>query len=119
MRRTHRFFLGVLLLIGMLCGARTYGQGGATGAISGVVVDTTGGSVGGAEVQIIDTRTEQLVRRLPTGSDGSFVAALLPPGTYDVVVNKSGFSEAKAQGIEVRVTETTKVTIALKPGSVS
>jgi hypothetical protein len=103
----------------MLCGARTYGQGGATGAISGVVVDTTGGSVGGAEVQIIDTRTEQLVRRLPTGSDGSFVAALLPPGTYDVVVNKSGFSEAKAQGIEVRVTETTKVTIALKPGSVS
>jgi hypothetical protein len=44
---------------------------------------------------------------------------LLPPGTYSVVVNKSGFSQAKADGIEVRVTETTKVTITLKPGSVS
>lgn len=119
MRSTHKFLPGLLLVIGALGGMHAYGQGGATGAISGVVVDTTGGSVGGAEVQIIATRTEQLVRKLPTGSDGSFVATLLPPGTYDVVVNKSGFSEAKALGIEVRVTETTKVTIALKPGTVS
>ncbi len=119
MRRIHNFLLGVLFLIGTMCGTRAYGQGGATGAISGVVVDTTGGSVAGADVQIIATRTEEVVRKLPTGSDGSFVATLLPPGTYDVVVNKSGFSEAKALGIEVRVTETTKVTIALKPGTVS
>src|SRR5437588_3930537 len=96
-----------------------YGQGGATGAISGTVVDTSGGSVAGADVQIIDTRTETPVRKLPAGSDGSFVVPLLPPGTYSAVVNKSGFSQAKADGIEVRVTETTKVTITLKPGAVS
>ena len=96
-----------------------YGQGGATGAISGVVVDTSGGSVAGAEVQIIDTRTETLARKASTNADGAFVATLLPPGTYVVVVNKAGFSEAKASGIEVRVTETTKVTISLKPGAVS
>ena len=47
------------------------------------------------------------------------MATLLPPGTYYVVVNKSGFSEAKATGIEVRVTETTRVTITLKPGAVT
>src|SRR5438477_189952 len=35
------------------------------------------------------------------------------------MVNKSGFAEAKASGIEVRVTETTKVTITLKSGAVS
>ncbi len=108
-----------MLLIGLLAGSGAYGQGGATGAISGSVVDTTGGSVAGADVQIIDTRTEVVVRKLPTGSDGSFVATLLPPATYSVVVNKSGFAEAKAAGIEVRVTETTKVTITLKPGSVA
>jgi len=34
-------------------------------------------------------------------------------------VNKSGFGQAKAEGIEVRVTETTRVTITLKPGAVS
>jgi hypothetical protein len=110
----------VAILVVVLLGAKcANGQGGATGAISGSVVDTSSGSVAGADVQIIDTRTEVVVRKLPTGSDGSFVAQLLPPGTYSVVVNKSGFSQAKADGIEVRVTETTKVTITLKPGAVS
>ena len=47
-----------------------------------------------ADVQIINSATEALTRRLTTGSDGSFVAALLPPATYYVVVNKSGFSES-------------------------
>jgi hypothetical protein len=106
-------------MVATLTGTCAYGQGGATGAISGVVVDTTGGSVAEAEVQIIDTRTESLVRKVSTNADGSFVEPLLPPGTYIVVVNKPGFSEAKASGIEVRVTETTKVTISLKPGAVT
>lgn len=119
MRSLFRVLFAAALLFGLLGFPRAYGQGGATGAISGVVVDTTGGSVAGADVQITDTRTELVVRKLPTGSDGSFVATLLPPGTYTVVVNKSGFSEAKANNIEVRVTETTKVTITLKPGAVS
>src|SRR5882724_9603323 len=119
MRSFHEFLVAVLLLSAVLGETRAYGQGGATGAISGVVADTGGGSVAGADVQIIDTRTETLARKLTTASDGSFVATLLPPGTYYVVVNKSGFSEAKATGIEVHITETTRVTITLKPGTVS
>ena len=119
MRGIHRLLAIVLVLVGILTSTDAYGQGGATGAISGAVVDTSGGSVAGAEVQIIDTRTESLARKVLTNADGSFVAPLLPPGTYIVVVNKLGFAEAKASGIEVRVTETTKVTIALKPGAVS
>src|SRR5277367_2387763 len=114
-----RLFAGVLLLAGMLAGANTYGQGGATGAISGVVVDTSGGSIGSADVQVIDARTESVVRKVPTSSEGIFVATLLPPGNYVIVVNKSGFGEAKATDIEVRVTETTRVTITLKPGAVT
>jgi hypothetical protein len=119
MRGIHKFLFVVLLLTGFLTGTRAYGQGGATGAISGAVADTSGGSVAGADVQIIDTRTEALARKLTTSADGSFVAALLPPGTYYVVVNKTGFSEAKALGIEVHITETTRITIALKPGTVT
>jgi len=119
MRSIHKFIFAMLLLTGFLDGTRALGQGGATGAISGVVADTGGGSVAGADVQIIDTRTGTLARKLTTGSDGSFVATLLPPGTYYVVVNKSGFSEAKATGVEVHITETTRVTIVLKPGAVT
>ncbi|MGC1618019.1 MAG: carboxypeptidase-like regulatory domain-containing protein, partial [Candidatus Acidiferrum sp.] len=114
-----RAVAGVLLLAGMLAGGKAYGQGGATGAISGEVVDSSGGTIAGAEVQIIDTRTASVARKLPTSTEGIFVATLLPPGNYSVVVNKAGFAEAKAEDIEVRVTETTRVTIAMKPGTVS
>src|SRR5580700_8457946 len=116
---SYRLFAGVLLLVGMLVGANAYGQGGATGAISGVVVDTSGGSVSGADVQVIEARTESIVRKLPTGAEGIFVATLLPPGNYIVVVNKPGFGEASVTDIEVRVTETTSLTITLKPGAVT
>jgi Carboxypeptidase regulatory-like domain len=115
-----RRMLVVLVLLGGLLAARTaHGQGGATGAISGTVVDTSGGAIASADVEIIDPRTESVVRKLPSSVEGIFVATLLPPGNYTVVVNKSGFAEARAADIEVRVTETTRVTMTLKPGGVS
>src|SRR5258707_2131601 len=119
MREVYKIFGATLLLTALLLASRAYGQGGATGAIAGAVVDTSGASISGAEVQIISASTESIVRKLSTNADGEFVATLLPPGNYDVIVNKSGFGEAKAQAIEVRVTETTRVTISLKPGAVS
>jgi hypothetical protein len=108
----------VFLFLTLLSG-RAFAQGGATGAISGVVVDTSGATIADADVQIIDAQTDQIARKVPSGSDGTFVVTLLPPGTYNVVVNKSGFAEAKSAAIEVRVTETTRITIPLKPGAVT
>jgi hypothetical protein len=106
-------------MLGLVGGKPAFGQGGATGAISGTVVDVKGGEVAGADVQIISAATDSLVRRLTTGADGSFEATLLPPAKYYVVVNKSGFAEAKAINIEVRVTETTRLSIPMKPGTVT
>ena len=109
----------ILFILGALLSPFAYAQGGATGAISGSVVDVSGGAVADAEVQIINTSTDVLVRKLTTATDGSFTATLLPPGSYYVVVNKSGFSEAKASGVEVQITETTRMSVTLKPGTVS
>lgn len=119
MQSTSKYVVGVVLLVLLLAAGRTFGQGGATGAISGVVQDSSGGTIADAEVQIIDARTEQVARNVTSGTDGTFVVTLLPPGTYAVVVNKAGFSEAKSTGIEVRVTETTRIAIPLKPGAIT
>jgi hypothetical protein len=119
MRGIIRTVLLIFLALSLFGSSTAFGQGRATGAISGTVVDVNGGSVADADVQIINTATAMLVRRLNTTTDGSFVATLLPPATYYVVVNKPGFAEAKATGIEVRVTETTRISITLKPGTVS
>jgi Carboxypeptidase regulatory-like domain/TonB dependent receptor len=119
MLKVIRVLILLPLILGLWGGKPAFGQGGATGAISGTVVDVNGGEISGADIQIINAATDGLVRRLTTGADGSFEAVLLPPATYYVVVNKSGFAEAKAANIEVRVTETTRFTIPLKPGTVS
>src|SRR5438552_14559004 len=120
MQRLLKVSLGIVFSLAVVLGAgNAYGQGGATGAISGTVLDSGGGSVAGADVQIINTATDTVTRKVATGTDGTFVAPLLPPGGYYVVVNKSGFSQAKVSGIEVLVTETTKIAITLKPGAVS
>ncbi len=112
--------LFILLVVGVAVRPEAaFGQGGATGAISGTVEDGSGAPVAEADVQVVNSATDVLVRRLNSGPDGTFVITLLPPGTYYAVINKSGFSEAKASGIEVRVTETSRVTITLKPGTVT
>src|SRR5256714_13670590 len=120
MQRLLKISLGIVFSFAVVLGAgNAYGQGGATGAISGAVLDSGGGSVASADVQIVNTATDTVARKVATGTDGTFVAPLLPPGGYYVVVNKSGFSQAKVSGIEVLVTETTKIAITLKPGAVS
>src|SRR4051794_31828240 len=119
MRSAFRFALAVVFLAASLAGVRVYGQGGATGAISGLVTDSSGGAIADAEVQIIDVRTQQVARKATTNTEGAFVVPLLPPSTYSVVVNKSGFAEVKTESVDVHVTETVRVTIGLKPGAVS
>ncbi|MBV8515240.1 MAG: carboxypeptidase regulatory-like domain-containing protein, partial [Acidobacteria bacterium] len=100
MRGSFRILLAaVFFVVCALAGVPTYGQGGATGAIDGVVTDTTGAAVEGADVQVIDQRTEALARKVQTSTDGAFIVTLLPPGTYTVVVNKPGFAEAKSEAV--------------------
>jgi len=62
---------------------------------------------------------DSLARKISAGSDGAFAVTSCRQEPINIVVNKSGFSEARADKIEVRVTETTRVTIPLKPGQVN
>src|SRR5580704_7841325 len=94
-------------------------QGGATGSVTATVLDRTGGVIPNATVQVVDAGTGQIIRNLATNSNGSFTATLLPPGVYSIVVNAPGFGEARINGVDVRVTETTNLNIVLLPSSVS
>jgi hypothetical protein len=98
--------------------APAFGQGGPTGAISGIVLDSSGGAVPGAEVQIVDVPTGQMLRKTVTNSDGQFIEPLLPASTYNIVVDAHGFAQTKLSNIVVRVTETTRITITVQVGEV-
>jgi hypothetical protein len=90
-------------------------QGGATGAISGTVVDVTGAAVAGAQVQIINQETGAIARTVKTDANGAFTVPLLPVATYTVKVTAPGFGEGNFTDIAVRITETTRMTGKLAP----
>src|ERR1700746_1564904 len=104
------FGFSVLMLI-----AQALGQGGATGAITGSVIDPSGALVANAEIRVINEQTGLLERTAKTDSSGSFTVPLLPAGTYTVSVSSSGFQESKFPEIAVRVTETTRMQARLRP----
>ena len=109
-------FAKFLILISLLAFSTglALGQGGATGAITGIVQDPSGGLIASAKVEIVSEATGQVVRVLTTDSSGSFTATLLPVDSYFVRVSAAGFATTKFTGVLVRVTETTQMTAALK-----
>jgi len=103
------------LVLGVSLLGRAFAQGGATGAISGMVQDASGAVVTNADVRIINQDTGTVTRVTKTDATGSFTATLLPVGNYTVNVSSAGFQEGRFPDIAVRVTETTRITAKLRP----
>jgi hypothetical protein len=90
------FVLGTLVVVSALA----FGQA-ETGAIAGVVKDTTGAVVPDAQVVVRNVATNAQ-RTVVTGSLGQYSVPALPPGNYEVSVSKSGFKTFETT-IEVTV----------------
>jgi hypothetical protein len=91
-----------------------FAQGGATGAIGGLVQDASGAVIANAKVIVKNEATGEVLRQVITDTSGSFSATLLPVGTYTVEVQASGFPDTNFPGVAVRVTETTRMTAVMK-----
>jgi Carboxypeptidase regulatory-like domain len=108
----------LVLLLTISCCSLVFAQGGATGAITGTVQDVTGSAVANATIQVTNEATGEKVRELTTSGAGVFTANLLPVGTYTVEVSAPGFATTKFPGVQVRITETTRITASVKPSVV-
>src|SRR5260370_191487 len=78
-----------LIWIGFLATAfiaQAFAQGGATGAITGTVQDSSGAGVANAEVRITTQSTNILERTGNTHADGAVTAPLLPVATYPFAI---------------------------------
>ena len=86
-----------------------------TGTISGTVSDESGAVVPNARLTIINKDTG-LARGLQTGSDGSYSAAALPAGNYDVRAEATGFRVLVRQA-SVETGSTTTVNLTMQVGA--
>jgi len=110
----RRFPIFFLLLINLITASLAMGQG-IGGAISGQVVDQSGGAVVGATVRIVNRDTNQS-RSVGTGEDGRYEARELPPGRYTVTIENPGFKIVLLENVNIGVGQNARLqTITVEP----
>lgn len=107
----------VWLLLVTCLAAPAAAQGVQTGTLRGSVVDGQGLHVSGATVTATSPAL-QGERTTTTGTDGSFVLRLLPPGVYDATFTVSGFTAEERQ-VRVALGESSELTVTVRPAGVA
>ena len=98
MTKSRYLFLGVFLLTSVAFGQSSIG--GAT--LNGTVTDPSGAAIAGAKVTVNNSDTG-LTRTTATTEAGLYDFPDLPVGTYDLTVEKQGFSSVKRTGVRLAV----------------
>ncbi|HEX8880541.1 MAG TPA: carboxypeptidase-like regulatory domain-containing protein [Candidatus Acidoferrum sp.] len=106
-------------VIALLIPSGLRAQAGATGAITGTVLDEKGGAISGATIVIINQATGKEERSVTSTSAGIFNVPSLPPGHYRLEVAATGFTKVILENVLVQVTETASVTATLPVGQVT
>jgi hypothetical protein len=90
-----------------------------TATISGLVSDASNAVVPNATVTIHSNATNLDLRTVTSGSNGEYVAAELPAGTYTVTVKAAGFQTWTSRNVVVNVAEKRTLDIQLSVGKVA
>jgi hypothetical protein len=92
--------------------AQTFGE------ITGRVTDTSG--AGAPDVRVVVTNlSNNSVRETVSTASGDYAITSLPPGKYNVKVEKAGFKTNEAKGVSVEVQQTVRLDFTLTVGQVS
>jgi len=89
----------------------------ATGSISGVARDPSGGAIPGAEVTLVNSETG-LKWTATTNAQGFYSFQALPLGTYEVDARKAGFKRYRQTGLVLNVNSALVVDARLEVGEI-
>jgi hypothetical protein len=89
----------------------------ANAQLSGLVTDTSGAVISGAEINAVNIATNVPYSAVSNGS-GIYVLPELLPGTYAVTVSAPGFGTLKRSGLLLNTGDHLSQNFALKPGTV-
>src|SRR6266571_4884726 len=110
--------VGVPLLLLLLAIAAPVHAQTPSGEISGTVVDSSGLSVPGVTVTLTNQATN-VVRVVQTNEVGLYVISAIPPGTYDLKAELSGFRTVEHKGIVVQVGSANRLALTMEVGNLT
>ncbi|MEK6396777.1 MAG: carboxypeptidase-like regulatory domain-containing protein [Terriglobus sp.] len=103
------------MAVASVCGAHAQV---ITGTILGTVTDKQNAKVANAPV-IVRNLATNIETRTTTSSGGEYVIPLLPPGSYDVMVQAEGFNLYRETGVAVGVDSKVRVDATLAVGTLN
>ena len=114
------FTAWVFILVSLLpLSAITAVAQATTGTLRGTVTDAQGGVVAGATVTVKNEATGATSPPITTTGEGTFDAPALPPGTYNVTVEATGFKRSVSTGVDVKIGIVNPVAVVLEAGNVA
>src|SRR5215831_18583741 len=113
----HRQLYHFLLLVALLfiCAPVAFSQ---TAQVTGRVNDPNDAVVPGTKV-IATNQGTGLKRETVTNDDGYYTIPLLPPGSYELTVQKDGFKPISRSGITLQVEQVARLDFKLEIGATS
>ena len=108
------------MLLGIILAAFSATAGGqaVNATLLGTVTDSSGAAISDAKVTINETNTG-ISHASQTNESGNYVFPDLPPGTYTVTAEQSGFKRGSRAKIDLIVNTTERVDFVLEPGSMT
>jgi hypothetical protein len=88
------------------------------GLITGVVADSTGAVVAGAQVSIVN-RDTGVERTAVSDASGLYVVPQLAPGVYTLTVMKEGFASVKQNNIQLLVNQSVTIEVKFAVASIN
>jgi hypothetical protein len=88
----------------------------AGGRIVGNVTDPAGGGIAGAKITVTNVASQVKYEKL-SDQDGYFQIPLLPIGTYDVTVEKTGFASATFRNQTLQINQVLRLDTRLEIGA--
>src|SRR5579862_1390949 len=92
---------------------RCFAQAVAVAQVSGVVQDSSGAPIAGAQVKLTQTATQQ-ERVITTDAAGRYVAPELPVGPYRLEVSVSGFKTYVQSGLLLQVGDNIEINASMQ-----
>jgi hypothetical protein len=109
--------LGLCVLALALFVSSAFGQA-VSSTVLGTVTDSSGAVMVNAKVTLTEVNT-QINRTSQTNESGNYTFADVPPGTYAVTVEQTGFKKESRRDIALLVNSSQRVDLQLQPGNVS
>lgn len=110
--------LSALAILLAMSTSAIWGQTATAGTVAGQVTDEQNAAVPGTEIKVIDTATNAIQTSISNDA-GRYIFSQVPPGSYNVIFTKQGFSLYQVNNQQVGVGEVLTLNAKLKIGSTS